>query len=268
MVYQKGEINFETCKAKLSVPSGFRYLDAKQSKFVLSDLWGNPVDSTILGLLVPEDRGVLAQNSWAFTINFEDIGYVKDNDAESIDYDELLKNLQKETKEANPSRVNRGYQPINLVGWASKPYYDKEKKVLHWAKELKFGSDSVSILNYNLRILGKEGVFVLNAVATMNVLADVRPTIDKVLSSITFEKGSSYFDFDPKVDKVAAWTIGGLVAGKVLAKVGFFALFAKFFKIIAIAVVGAATAIWRFIRGKNAKPAEKKPLEIEESNQA
>jgi len=37
-----------------------------------------------------------------------------------------------------------------------------------------------------------------------------------------------YSDFDPKIDKVALWTIGGLVAGKVLAKAGLFALLLKF----------------------------------------
>ena len=256
LIYQKGIIDFNSCKAKLTVPSGFRFLDAKQSRYVLSDLWGNPIDSSILGLLVPENRGVLAFNSWVFTISFDDIGYVKDNDAEKIDYDELLKNLQKETNEANPQRVNLGYKPIDFIGWASKPYYDKDKKVLHWAKELKFGTDSIKTLNYNLRVLGKNGVFVLNAVATMNELNDVKPTINKVLSSIEFEKGSTYFDFNPKVDKVAAWTIGGLVAGKILAKVGFFALFAKFFKLIAIAVAGAATAIWKFFTGKKKKKKE------------
>jgi uncharacterized membrane-anchored protein len=45
---------------------------------------------------------------------------------------------------------------------------------------------------------------------------------------------------------VAAWTVGGLVAGKVLAKVGFFAGLLKFWKVIAIGLAAAGTAIWRF----------------------
>ena len=225
-------------------------MDAEQSRYVLSDLWGNPVDSSILGLLVPADRGVLEPNSWVFTLTFDEIGYVKDNDAEDIDYEDLLKQMKKDFEDANPERERLGYQPIEFIGWASNPYYDKEKKVLHWAKELKFGTDSMNTLNYNLRVLGKDGVFVLNAVATMRELNDVKPNIDKVLQSVDFEKGSTYSDFNPDIDKVAAWTIGGLVAGKVLAKVGFFAVIAKFGKFIIIGLIAVGAAIWRFIAHK------------------
>lgn len=261
--YQTGIIKFDSCKAKLSVPEGFRFLDADQSRYVLSDLWGNPVDSSILGLLVPLSRGVLAQNSWVFTVSFDKMGYVKDDDAEDIDYDELLEQMQKEAKESNLERVKLGFQPVEIIGWASKPYYDKEKKILHWAKEAKFGQDSVNTLNYNLRILGKEGIFVLNAVASMRELNDVKPNIDKVLASVEFDKGSTYFDFNPEVDKVAAWTIGGLVAGKVLAKIGFFAVIAKFSKIIILGLIAAATFVWRFVTGKKKKEAEqRKDIEI------
>lgn len=259
--YQTGTIEFPTCNAKLEVPQGFKYLNSKQAAFVLSDLWGNPEDSTILGLLVPENKGVLESGSWVFTLSFDPIGYVKDDDAEDIDYDELLEQIQEETKEGNAHRVQLGYQSIEIVGWAANPHYDKEKKVLHWAKEAKFGTDSVNTLNYNLRILGKDGVFVVNAVASMHEFGEVNPTINNVLSSIEFEKGNTYFDFNPDVDNVAAWSIGGLVAGKVLAKVGFFAVIAKFGKVIIFGLIAAFGAIWKFISGK--KENENKMIENE-----
>jgi uncharacterized membrane-anchored protein len=63
---------------------------------------------------------------------------------------------------------------------------------------------------------------------------------------VTFNEGHRYSDFNPDVDEVAAWTVGGLVAGKVLAKVGFFAGLLKFWKVIAIGLAAAGTAIWRF----------------------
>jgi uncharacterized membrane-anchored protein len=123
------------------------------------------------------------------------------------------------------------------VGWAQKPFYDKEKKVLHWAKELQFGDqEGVHTLNYEIRILGRHGILSLNAVCTMKELPLVKANIDKVLPMASFTEGNTYFDFDPKIDNVAAWTIGGLVAGKVLAKVGFFAIILKFLG-----------AFWKFI---------------------
>lgn len=258
--YQTGTIEFSSCKAKLTVPEGFRFLDAKQGRYVLTELWGNPDDSLVLGLLVPANKGVLEQNSWVFTISFDDIGYVKDNDAEDIDYADLLEQMQKETNEANTYRTQMGYQPIQLVGWASQPFYDKEKKVLHWAKELKFGEDSLNTLNYNLRVLGKDGVFVLNAVSSMRELSEVKPTIDKVLTSVEFEKGNTYADFNPDVDKVAAWTIGGLVAGKVLAKVGFLAVLAKFSKLIIVGLGAIGAGVWNFFRNKRKNEEEYKGL--------
>jgi uncharacterized membrane-anchored protein len=262
LVYQTGTIKLNQGDATLTVPKGFKYLDPKQSTYVLSDLWGNPVDSSVLGLLVPEGKGVLGNDSWVFSISYDPIGYVKDDDADDIDYDDLLKEQQKEMEEANPERIKQGFEPITFVGWASKPYYDKDKKVLHWAKELKFGDSPNTTLNYNLRILGRKGVFVLNAIALTDQLPEVQANIDHVLGSVTFEKGSSYFDFDPKVDQVAAWTIGSLVAGKILAKVGFFALFLKFWKIIGIALIAGASSLWKFFSGrKEQKPVVSKSRE-------
>ncbi|MBY0425334.1 MAG: DUF2167 domain-containing protein [Cytophagales bacterium] len=256
LVYQTGTIKLGQGNATLTVPKGFKYLDPKQSIYVLSDLWGNPVDSSVLGLLVPEGKGVMGEESWVFNISYDAIGYVKDDDADDIDYDELLQEQQREILDANPERIKQGFEPITFVGWASKPYYDSEKKVLHWAKELKFGENTNTTLNYNLRILGRKGVFVLNAIANTSQLTEVQASIDNVLGSVSFDKGSSYFDFDPDVDEVAAWTIGSLVAGKILAKVGFFAILLKFWKIIGIGLIAGISALWKFITGKK----EDKPV--------
>lgn len=253
--YETGTIELESGNASLTVPKGFRYLNKQQSMYVLTDLWGNPADSTILGLLVPENKGVLASNSWVFSISFDEMGYVKDEDADDIDYDDLLKEQQEETKAANPERIELGYPPIEFIGWASSPFYDKEKKILHWAKELKFGEDSLHTLNYNLRVLGRKGLFVINAIASMNEKYEVEASIDQVIGSVEFKEGNKYSDFNPEIDEVAAWTVGGLVAGKILAKVGFFAILLKFWKVIALAVAGFGGAAWKFMKGKKENAA-------------
>lgn len=246
--YQTGVIELESGDATLKVPAGFRFLDKEQSMYVLTDLWGNPADSSVLGMLVPVNRSLLEASGWAFTLSYDGMGYVEDGDAADIDYDDLLKDLKQGTAEENAERVKQGFQPIALMGWASKPYYDQDKRVLHWAKEIRFGQDSVNTLNYNLRVLGRKGIFVLNAVASMNELPEVKTNISKVIGSVTFNEGSSYADFDPDVDQVAAWSIGGLVAGKVLAKAGFFALLAKFWKLIFVFLASAGSYFWKFIR--------------------
>lgn len=250
LVYQTGTIELESGNAVLKVPKGFRFLNKKQTNYVLTDLWGNPQDNTILGMLVPENTGILGDNSWAFTLSFEEMGYVKDDDAEDIDYDDLLKDQKKETLEQNAERIKQGYESIDFIGWASAPYYDKDKKILHWAKEIKFGDAPINTLNYNLRILGRKGVFMLNAIASMKELPVVKANINQVIGSIELKPGHKYSDYVEESDHVAEWTIGGLVAGKILAKVGFFALILKFWKIIAIAVAGGGAAIWKRIKGR------------------
>ena len=90
----------------------------------------------------------------------------------------------------------------------------------------------------------------MNAIGDMSLLPKVQEDIDEIIGSVHFNEGHRYEDFDPDLDKVAAYGIGGLVAGKLLAKAGFFALLAKFWKFIAIGVVALFAAIRRFLGGR------------------
>lgn len=251
--YQTGQITLDGGFVTIDVPKGLRFLDAAQSKTVLVDLWGNPNANGIIGMLFPEKYTPLDENSWAFTISFDEMGYVEDGDAEDMDYAELLTTMKKETLESNTERIKEGYDKIELINWASTPFYDKDRKVLHWAKEFKFGEATDNTLNYDVRILGRKGVLSINAVGKMSSLTEVKPVINYLLSSVKFTPGNQYSDYDSSVDEVAAWSIGGLVAGKVLAKVGLWALFAKYIKLIFIAVAAAFGGIWKWIKNRKDK---------------
>ena len=252
--YKQGQIELANAIGTLDVPESFRYLDAAQSRYVLEDLWGNPQDSSVLGMIVPQNRGVLADDAWAFIITYEEMGFVKDDDADDIDYEELLEEIQTDAVTENEYRESEGYDPIQIVGWASDPFYDSENKVLHWAKEIKFGENPDNTLNYNIRVLGRKGVLVLNAVSPMSELPEVKESISPVLSSFTYADGLKYSDFNPDLDEVAAWTIGGLVAGKVLAKAGILAILLKYIKFILIGLGAAGTAVWRWWKSRTQLP--------------
>jgi uncharacterized membrane-anchored protein len=237
--YEYGTINLDNGVGKIIIPKGFKYLSPKQAERVLVDLWGNPkTDNLTLGLLLPEKTGVMSNNSYVFNIQYDEIGYVKDDDADDINYDDLLTQMKEEAIEENKLRIKEGYENITIIGWAAQPYYDKDRKILYWAKEFKFGTSEVNTLNYNIRILGRKGVLVLNAIATTKELPLVQNDISKVLNIFQFNDGYKYEEFDSSIDQVAAWTIGGLVAGKVLAKVGLFAIIAKFGKLIIFSILG------------------------------
>ncbi|WP_075343314.1 DUF2167 domain-containing protein [Tenacibaculum agarivorans] len=253
--YKTGKVVLDNGLAEINVPTGYKFLDAEQSSMVLTDLWGNP-PSEVLGMLFPENVGPISDNfTYAVEITYSDDGYINDEDAKDIDYNDLLSEMQNDTDASNEQREKLGYPSIHLVGWASEPFYDENTKKLHWAKELKFGTDSINTLNYNIRVLGRSGYLNLNAIGTMDVLPLVKNNVDQILSSVAFTEGNTYADFDASIDKVAAYGIGGLIAGKLLAKAGFFALILKFWKFIAIAVVGIFGALKNRIFGTKSEEA-------------
>ena len=251
--FQTGIVDIKNGLAQITVPQGFKYLNPTQSETVLVDIWGNPPgegDEQTLGMLFPENATLLLDSTYAIDITYSEEGYIDDSDAKDIDYDELLTEMISDTKLASEQRVEMGYESIEMIGWASPPFYDSANKKLHWAKELKFGTSEINTLNYNIRILGRKGFLNLNAIADIGVLEKVKNDIDPIINSVNFNKGYRYSDFNPDLDKVAAYGIGGLIAGKVLAKAGFFTLIAKFWKLIALGAVAAFAGIRKLISGR------------------
>ncbi|WP_445938138.1 DUF2167 domain-containing protein, partial [Pseudomonas sp.] len=161
-----GSLNFQTGKvvlgdnlASLNLPENLVFLDSEDANRVLVDAWGNPpTDELPLGMILPAGISPLADESWAVTVEFEESGFVSDEDAADIDYVEMLEQLQQETVESNVWRAENGYESIKLLGWAVQPHYDAQGKKLHWAKERRFGDSDINTLNYNIRVLGRKGV--------------------------------------------------------------------------------------------------------------
>ena len=248
---QTGIIDIPTAGASLDVPDSFYFLDSEDATKVLVDIWGNPPGQTVLGMLFPAEYTPFDSDSWAVTIEYEEDGYVSDADADKIDYQDLLEGMKKDTRLASEERVKQGYEAIELVGWASPPYYDQASHKLHWAKELNFAGQEQNTLNYNIRVLGRRGVLLMNFIANIDQKTIIDNNVETVLALAEFDQGSRYADFDPEVDKVAAYGIGALVAGKVAAKTGLIAaliLFLKKFGVIILVALGALAKV--VFRGK------------------
>ena len=253
--FQRGEIVLKDGLATLKVPDGIEFLNGHDAHTVLVKLWGNPPMPEPLGLLMPVNTGPLSPDAWAVIITYEEEGYVKDKDAEKIDYADLLKQMQKDAHSANPERVKQGYPTVELVGWAAPPHYDQAVHKLYWAKQLKFSGSGEDTLNYNIRILGRRGVLVLNAVAGISQLPEIEQSAPKILAALDFNSGHRYADFsEASGDKVASYGIAALVAGGVAAKLGLFKglwvllLGAKKFVIMGVVALGA---FLRKLFGKN-----------------
>lgn len=216
--YQSGEIDLRGGLAKLSLPKEFNYLGPDDAETVLVKLWHNlPSRQKPLGMLIPAGMTPYSSNAWAVTIHYRDDGYVKDDDASKINYDDMLEKLKAGIVEQNKLRQEKGLPTFTLVGWAAPPHYDAVTHKLYWAKELKVDGADEDTLNYSIRLLGRKGVLELNAIAGMSQFSEIDQKAPEILSMVDFKEGSRYADFDPKVDKVAEYGIATLVAGGALA---------------------------------------------------
>jgi uncharacterized membrane-anchored protein len=253
--FQTGDIALAKADAHLHLQPGFRYLDQKDARKVLEDLWGNPPDEDVMGLLVPDSAGLDSDHSWAVVLTYSDEdGHVSDEDASKIDYTQMLKDLQEQTADSNEERKKAGYPTVKLIGWAQPPHYDVLHKKLHWAKEVAFSDSEGHTLNYEIRVLGREGYLSMEAVAGMADQSLVNEGMQQVLPMAEFDAGHRYADFNPKTDKLAAYGLGALVAGGIaaktglLAKIGVMLLAAK--KLVIAAFVGIAALVKKIFGGK------------------
>jgi uncharacterized membrane-anchored protein len=213
---QKGRIALPGGIATLDLPANFRYLDTADAARLL-EAWGNPPGANSLGMIVPAGVNPMAPDSWGVVITYDKDGHVRDDDADGIDYTRLLKEMQAGLEDSNAERKKQGYRAMRLVGWAEPPYYDKASHKLYWAKELQSEGEAHHGLNYNIRVLGREGVLVLNAVAGIRQLDQVRTEMKQVTSFTNFTDGNRYADFNGGTGKVAGYGIAALVAGGVAA---------------------------------------------------
>lgn len=256
-----GVIPLSIAHVTLNVPDGYYFLDAEDAQTVLEDVWGNPPDSTVNGMLFPAGISATEDGSWGVVLTYEDTGYVSDEDASSIDYDMLIDAMRESSEADNRMRAAEGYPSIEIIGWAAQPRYDAATHKLYWAKELSFDQSPDHTLNYDMRVLGRHGVLSLNFVAGLEQLAEVERASPAVLAIPDFDQGFRYADFNPSTDAKSdlglAGLIGGGAAAAVLAKnggvIGAALLFLKKFGYLAFAAVAGAFALFRGLFNRKPK---------------
>jgi len=259
--YKTGRVIIGNNLATIDVPPGFLYLGPEESKYMMEQIFGNPPSQMSLGMLFSDTPSIIEPFKWVIDYNYNADGHVMDDDAKDINYDDLLKQMQEETDLASKERVKKGYESVQLIGWAQKPFYDEQNKKLHWAKELKFGASETHTLNYNVRILGRQGYLEMNIISDINGLTEVKNDIQTILNSTNFVEGQRYADYNEDTDKLAEYGIGGLILGGVLAKTGLLtkigAFLIKFIKPLIVGLIALAGYLGkRFINKKREASTE------------
>ncbi|WP_414663493.1 DUF2167 domain-containing protein [Horticoccus sp. 23ND18S-11] len=208
---------------------------------------------------------VLAPNYMLF-FDYDDVGYVKDEDKDKLDADKLLKAMTESEAGANEERKKRGWDQMKLNGWATAPYYDAKTNNLKWAINLSSSQDGYKevFINESIRLLGRGGVMNVTLVSGTAGFNVAEADAEKLLANnFGYVAGEKYAEFKAG-DKIAAYGLSALVlggAGVMAAKLGFFAklgvLFGKFWKVIVFAVIALGAGIkkfWDKIIGSKAPP--------------
>jgi uncharacterized membrane-anchored protein len=254
--YQTGTITLRGGMATIRLPESFRFIGPAGSKLLLTEGWGNPESAAegVLGMLIPTSASPLDKEGWGIAITYDEDGYVADDEAAKMDYTKLMKQMKEGTAEENTERTKQGIETVNLVGWAEPPRYDAASHKMFWAKDLVFGSNTDHTLNYDIRILGRRGVLVLNAISSLEQLPAIKTAAPAVLAAVDFNEGHRYADYVKGTDKAATYGIVGLIAGATAVKAGLFkALWLgilAFKKVIVVAVIAAVAGIRKMLAKK------------------
>ncbi|MEO8064995.1 MAG: DUF2167 domain-containing protein [Pseudomonadota bacterium] len=244
--YQTGDVVLPNKVATLHLGEKYHYLDVAETNRLLRE-WGNPPDDETQGAILPAEVDPMAEGGWAVFLTYIDDGHVDDSDAAKIDYDDMLKDMKEGAEDNNSARKDAGYAPLHLVKWAEPPRYDIATKKLYWAKEIDFEGSKVHTLNYDVRVLGREGVLSMEAVASIDQLEMIRGEMRPLLDAAEFNAGHRYAEFNKSTDRLAEYGLGALIATGVAAKLGLFAKLLGFLVIAKKFIIVAVVAIGGFI---------------------
>lgn len=232
--------------ATFDVPKGFVFLNPTDTE-TLMKLFHNPKSSQNRYYFSPEDM------SWFGLFSYENTGYIKDD--EKIDDEKALETFKRGTEEGNKIRIKNGWEPMKIIGWKYRPFYDSQTQRLTWAIDAISGNEP--IINYNTRILGRHGVTSVTLVASPNSLEQDVREFKNSINGYSFNPSDKYASFTDG-DKVAEYGLMALIAGgaaAVATKKGLWAvivgIFAAFWKLIIAGVVVLLAGVGKFFGKKD-----------------
>ncbi|HXU77093.1 MAG TPA: DUF2167 domain-containing protein [Methylomirabilota bacterium] len=230
-------------RAQIDVPVGYDFFDGNTTR-ALMKASGEPTSGDEMGCLMPTN------SEWSVLFEFDEIGFVKDDEKDKLDADKILASIKKGTAQANKERVRSGNAPLEIVGWEVPPRYDPTTHNLEWA--IRATSEGKPILNYNTRMLGRKGVMEVVLIVEPDKLSETLPTFRGLLANYNFQTGQTYAEYRSG-DKVAKYGLAALVVGgaavgaaKLGLFTGLFLLIKKGWKLVIVAFAAVAAALKKF----------------------
>ncbi len=232
-------------QAEIYVDQGYLFADAEATQQIM-EMMGNQVSGQELGLVAPESEDKL----WILIFEYSPVGYVSDDDKDDIDADAILESISTGTEEANEYRVQAGFSPLHVVGWAEEPRYDILTNNLLWAV-IGQSDDGDRSVNYNIRLLGRQGYMSATLVTDPSTLAADKAEVEQMLSGYQFKQGKQYAEFRDG-DKLAGYGLTALIAGGAGAaavKLGLFKVLAKAWKLVVVGFLAFVAFLKKIVAG-------------------
>ena len=258
------EVDVGGALARLELPDGYAFAGEKDSQALLRYL-GNLVDGSEVGIVIPRAK----EEDWLVVLEWDPMGFVKDDDKDHIDADAILKSIREATEESNAERKKVGSSALHVLGWSDPPHYDAATHNLTWAL-LGESEDGGRFVNHNVRVLGRSGVMSITLIDGPERIAVSKPQVEKLVAAFSYKPGKTYAEWVPG-DKVAEYGLTALVAagaGAAAVKLGLFALLAKLFAksgkliVAAVAALGVGvTKFWNALRGKASARSAPPPVD-------
>lgn len=247
--------------AEIKVPEGYRFTGKEGTRKFL-ELTQNPPGGNELGTIIPitkkdSDSGD-SNDFWFVIFEFNNVGYIKDDDRDKLNPDALLKSIKDNTEESNSERAKRGWAPYHVVSWYKPPFYDTSTNNLTWAMQgySEINNNKEQSVNYSVRTLGRRGTMNVDLVLSPEQVTAVLPHFNELLTGYAFLPGGKYSEFRAG-DKVAEYGLATLVAGGATAIAAKTGLLAKLWKLIVVgiaALMGFLKRMWnnlkRILSGK------------------
>lgn len=96
--------------AEVHIPAGYVFAGANDTR-ILMEAMHNPPSGEELGFIAP------ASKDWFVVFEFNDVGYVRDDEKDSLDAAAMLESIRAGNEEGNKERQKRGWPTMTIVGW-------------------------------------------------------------------------------------------------------------------------------------------------------
>jgi uncharacterized membrane-anchored protein len=212
--------------AEIDIPQGFVFLPEKGAKVIMKES-GNLVNGKEEGLLIKNGKG------WSVLFEFDDDGYVKDDDKEeALNAEKMLKAIHDSEPDVNRQLEEAGLPKQHVTGFAMPPKYNEKTNNFEWAIRFTTEGKQTETVNYNTKLLGRRGVMTATLMVDPDQMEAVLPEYQELLAGYRYVKGDTYAEYR-QGDKLATYGFTGLMVGGgalVASKLG---LFGKLFAVLA-----------------------------------